>query len=102
MAANKAIVAIARRLLVAVWHVFTERATDRRADPDRIASKLMIWSWKLNDVQRGGLTPRQFVRYGLMRLKIDQEITRIKHLNNRPLASVKEVLERLPDLNLNI
>jgi hypothetical protein len=67
-----------------------------------IASKLMIWSWKLNDVQRGGLTSRQFVRYGLMRFKIGQEITRIRRLNNRPIASVEEVLERLPDLNLNI
>jgi transposase len=102
MSTNKAIVAIARRLLVAVWHVLTERATDRRADPDMVASKLMIWSWKLNDIQRGGLTSRQFVRFGLMRLKIGQEITRIKHLNNRPIASVEEVLERLPDLNLHI
>lgn len=102
MSGNKAIVAIARRLLVAVWHVLTERATDRRADPDMIASKLMLWSWKLNDVQRGGLNSRQFVRYGLMRLKIGQEITRIKRLNNRSIASEEEVLGRLPELNLNI
>ena len=102
MSANKAIVAIARRLLVAVWHVLTERAADRRADPDMIASKLMIWSWKLNQVQRGGLTSAQFVRYGLMRLKIGQEIACIKRQRNRPIASVEEVLERLPGLNLNI
>lgn len=102
MAASKAIVAIARRLLVVVWHVLTERAADRRADPDMVAFKLMVWSWKLNDLQRGGLTSRQFVRYGLMRLKIGQEISRIKRLNNRPIASVEEVLERLPELNLNI
>lgn len=102
MSANKAIVAIARRLLVAVWHVLTERAADRRADPDMIASKLMIWSWKLNQVQRGGLTSAQFVRYGLMRLKIGQEIACIKRQGNRPIASVEEVLERLPGLNLNI
>ncbi|MFZ1043858.1 MAG: IS110 family transposase [Anaerolineales bacterium] len=102
MAANKAIVAIARRLLVAVWHVLTERAADRRADPDMVASKLMIWSWKLNEVQRGGLTSPQFVRYGLMRLKIGQEIARVKHQKNRPIASVEEVLERLPEFNLNI
>ena len=102
MATNKAIVAIARRLLVAVWHVLTERAADRRADPDMVASKLMIWSWKLNDVQRGGLTSRQFVRYGLMRLKIGQEIAHVKRQGNRPIASVEEVLDRLPELNLNI
>ena len=102
MSANKAIVAIARRLLVAVWHVLTERAADRRADPDMIASKLMIWSWKLNQVQRGDLTSAQFVRYGLMRLKIGQEIACIKRQGNRPIAYVEEVLERLPGLNLNI
>jgi transposase len=102
MATNKAIVAIARRLLVAVWHVLSERSADRRADPDMVASKLMIWSWKLNDVQRGGLTSRQFVRYGLMRLKIGQEIAHVKRQGNRPIASVEEVLERLPELNLNI
>jgi len=102
MSANKAIVAIARRLLVAAWHVLTERAADRRANPDMVASKLMIWSWKLNDVQRGGLTSRQFVRYGLMRLKIGQEIDCIKRQENRPIASVEEVLGRLPELNLNI
>jgi hypothetical protein len=102
MPTNKAIVAIARRLLVATWHVLTERTIDRRADPDMIASKLMIWSWKLNDAQRGGLTSRQFVRYGLMRLKIGQEIDRIKRKGNRPIASVEEVLERLPELNLSI
>jgi transposase len=102
MSANKAIVAIARRLLGAVWHVLTERAVDRRADPDMVASKLMIWSWKLNDVQRGGLTSGQFVRYGLMRLKIGQEIAHVKRHGNRPIASVEEVLERLPELNLNI
>jgi transposase len=102
MPVNKAIVAIARRLLVAVWHVLTERAADRRAEPDMVAAKLMLWSWKLNEVQRGGLTPSQFVRYGLMRLKIGQEISRIKRIGNRPIASVEEVLGRLPELNLKI
>ncbi len=102
MLAGQAIVAIARRLLVVVWHVLTERAADRKADPDMVAYKLMVWSWKLNDAQRGGLTSRQFVRYGLMRLKIGQEIAHIKRLKNRPIASVEEVLGRLPELNLKI
>jgi hypothetical protein len=87
---------------VVVWHVLTERVADRRANPDMVAYKLMMWSWKLDDIQRGGLTSRQFVRYGLMRLKIGQEISRIKRMGNRPIASVEEVLERLPELNLNI
>jgi transposase len=102
MIAGKAIVAIARRLLVVIWHVLTERVADRKADPDMVAFKLMVWSWKLTDVQRGGLTSRQFVRYGLMRLKIGEEIAHIKRLKNRPIASVEEVLGRLPELNLSI
>lgn len=102
MQPGKAIVAIARRLLVAVWHVLTERVADRKADPDMVAFKLMIWSWKLNDVQRGGLTARQFVRYGLMRLKIGEEISRVKRAGNRPIASVEEVLGRLPELNMKL
>lgn len=76
-----------------------ERAEDRRVDPDMVAFNLMVWSWKLSEVQRGGLTSRQVVRYGLMRLKIGQEISRIKRMGNRPIASVEEVLGRLPELN---
>lgn len=79
-----------------------ERAEDRRVDPDMVAFNLMVWSWKLSEVQRGGLTSRQVVRYGLMRLKIGQEISRIKRMGNRPIASVEEVLGRLPELNLRI
>lgn len=98
----KAIVAIARKLLVVVWHVLTERVADRKAVPDMIAFKLMVWAWRLNDVQRGGLTARQFIRYGLMRLKIGQEIERIHRGGNRPIASVEEVLGRLPELGLSL
>lgn len=102
MLPGKAIVAIARRLLVAVWYVLTERVADRKADPDMVAFKLMVWSWKLNDVQRGGLTARQFVRYCLMRLRIGKEIAHVKRAGNRPIASVEEVLERLPELNMKL
>ncbi|MBN2005632.1 MAG: IS110 family transposase [Anaerolineae bacterium] len=37
---NKAIVAIARKLLVAIWHVLTERCADRFAEPELLARKL--------------------------------------------------------------
>ncbi len=64
---NQAVVAIARHLLVAVWHVLTERAADKHADPQLVATKMMRWSWSLTDEQRGGLTSRQFIRYHLLR-----------------------------------
>jgi transposase len=41
---NQAIVAIARKLLVAVWHVLSERAADVHAEPQMVAFKLMVWS----------------------------------------------------------
>jgi len=37
----------------------------------------MIWAWKLTGEQRGGLTSRQFVRYGLLRLRLGDDLTHI-------------------------
>ena len=95
---NKAVVAIARRLLVAIWHVLTERAADQHAQPEMVATKLMRWSWQLTDEQRGGLTTRQFVRYHLMRLKLGEDLTHFRYGNMpRRIASVEEVLALKPD-----
>jgi len=89
---NKAIVAIARKLLVVVWHVLTAREADRRADPDMVAFKLMLWSWKLGKEQRGGLTTPQFVRAGLMRLEMGEDLDHIVRGGTvRPIASVEEL-----------
>ena len=95
---NKAIVAIARRLLVVIWHVMTERLADRKAVPDMVAFKLMVWSWKLNDLQRGGLTSRQFIRYQLMQLKLGETLTHVKRTHPKPIASVEEILALKPEL----
>jgi len=98
MKSNKAIVAIAHRLLVVIWHVMTERVADRKANPEMVALKLMTWSWKLNDLQRGGLTTRQFVRYQLMQLKIGDEVTHVRRTHQRSIASVEEILALKPEL----
>ena len=44
---NKAIVAIARKLLVAVWHVLTKGCADRFADPEQVARKLLQHAYRL-------------------------------------------------------
>jgi hypothetical protein len=98
MKSNKAIVAIARRLLVVIWHVMTERVADRKAVPDMVAFKLMVWSWKLNDLQRGGLTSRQFIRYQLMQLKLGETLTHVKRTHPKSIASVEEILALKPEL----
>ena len=69
----------------------TERVADRKADPDMVAFKLMTWSWKLNNLQRGGLTARQFVRYCPMQLQLGENLTHVRRVGERPIASVEEV-----------
>jgi len=72
---------------------------DHHADPVLAAGKLMRWSWPLTEEQRGGLTSRQFVRYGLLRLRLGRDLTRFTYGGMpRGLASVEEMLARFPDL----
>jgi len=75
---NKAIVAIARKLLVAVWHVLTKDAPDRFAEPVSVARKLMSFAHTLGKVNRpAGQTAAQYVRYHLDRLGLGAELTEI-------------------------
>lgn len=96
---KKAIVALARKLLVVIWHVLHGQSVDQRADAERVAFKLMVWSWKLTDEQRGGLTSRQFIRAHLMRLGIGNDLSHItRGGTKRAVASVEEVLALRPEL----
>ena len=75
---NKAIVAIARKLLVAVWHVLTEDCADRFADPERVARKLLHHAYRLGRAYRPqGQTAAQYVRQQLDRLSLGAELTAI-------------------------
>jgi transposase len=95
----KALVAIARKLLIVVWHVLLAKSADRRADAEQVAFKLMVWAWKLSDEQRGGLSSRQFIRMHLIRLGLGEELTHItRGGTRRPLATIEEVLALRPDL----
>jgi transposase len=98
MPTTKAIVAIARKLLVALWQVLTRHLADEHAEVKLVATKLMRWSWQLTDEQRGGLTSRQFIRYHLMRLQLGDNLTHIRYGNMpRRIASVEEVLALNPE-----
>ena len=96
---SKAIVAIARHLLIAVFHVLTERAADKNAIPEMVACKLMVWSWKLSDQERSGLSSRQFIRYHLMRLKLGHDLPYLVtgKGTKRAIASPDEVLALKPE-----
>ena len=96
---TKAIVALARKMLVVIWHVLTEQAADSHANADLVAFKFMVWSWKLTDAQRGGLTTRQFVRYQLLRLKLGDHLTHVVRGGARHLiAPANEVRALKPEL----
>jgi len=73
----KAIVAIARKLLVVVWHVLAEQVADREAQPERVAGKFLDWSWKLGRANRAGLTTAAFIRRELERLQLGDEVTAV-------------------------
>jgi len=88
--------------LVVIWHVLTERAADHHADPDMVDFKLMTWSWKLTDEQRGGLTTRQFVRYQLLRLGLGHDLTHVIRGGGKYLiAPPDEVLKLKPELHVS-
>lgn len=82
---NKAIVAIARKLLVAVWHVLTEDCADRFADAEFIARKLLQHAYRLGrDHRPEGQSPAQYVRQQLDRLELGADLTTIRW-GNRPI-----------------
>ena len=89
----KAIVAIARKLLVVVWHVLAKQVADREAAPEKVAGKFLEWSWKLGRVNRAGLTSGAFIRRELRRLRLGENVTAITRGKRRfpiPLAEDAE------------
>ena len=99
---NQAIVVIARKLLVAVWHVLMKEKTDIHASEEDLAYKLLVLSWDLDESARLGLTYKQFAKYALMKLGVETDITRFVRKNvPRRIASKEEVLERMAELGLN-
>ena len=67
---NEAIVAVARRMLVSVWHILTKREPYRHFDAETIAYKMLIWSQRMDEKALKGMTRQQFAKYGLLRLGV--------------------------------
>lgn len=75
---NKAIVAIARKLLVTVWHVLSNQATDRFAQPEIVARKLMQFTYQIGKNNRpADQSVAQFVRHHLDRLQLGADLHEI-------------------------
>jgi transposase len=98
---NQAIVVIARKLLIAMWHVLSKGETDMHASEEELAYKMLVLSWSLNEEVRMGLTYKQFAKYALMKLGVETDITRfVRRDVPRRLAARDEVLVRMTELGL--
>ena len=65
---NKAITAIARKILVVIWHVLTKRQADRFADAQAVARSLLTWCSLHHLANSQGLRRIDFVQQRLDKL----------------------------------
>lgn len=83
---NKAIVAIARKLLVAAWYILAQHKTDRFAQPEAIAQKFLKFAYQLGKENRPkGQSAAGFVRQRLDVLALGQELTQIAWGSKKPI-----------------
>jgi hypothetical protein len=72
---HKAIVAIARKLLVAVWHVLSKQVADRFAEPTRVAQTFLSIAYRVGGQRLpDGLRPLAFTRQQLDRLQLGADL----------------------------
>jgi transposase len=75
---SKTVVAVARKLLVAVWYVLTNEQADKFADPTQVACSLFLLAHKVHISNLPeGQSALQFTRNQLDRLGIGQEVMTI-------------------------
>jgi transposase len=82
---NKAIVAIARKLLIAVWYVLQGK-TDKYAEPETIAQKMLKFAYQVGKENRPKRqTAAQFARVRLDALGLGRELTSIPWGSKKPI-----------------
>jgi len=82
---NKAIVAIARKLLITVWHVLARKVADRFAEPEKVSKKMLHFAYEVGKENRDGKTAAQFARERLDVLDMGQELTSIPWGAKKPI-----------------
>jgi transposase len=83
---NKAIVAIARKLLIAVWFVWQGK-TDKYTEPESVAQKMLKFAYAVGKANRPkGQTAAQFARVRLDALGLGRELTSIPWGSKKPIA----------------
>jgi transposase len=75
---SKAVVAVARKLLVAVWHVLTKGEKDKHAEPQRVAQSLLRFVYRTGVRHLPqGMTALQYTRQQLDRLEMGHDLTHL-------------------------
>ena len=83
---NKAIVAIARKLLITVWHVLARKVADRFAESEKVSEKMLRFAYEVGKENRPGRqTAAQFARERLDALGMGQELTSIPWGSKKPI-----------------
>jgi len=75
----KATVALARKLLVLIWHVLTRQEADRQADPSGVARRMLRWGTNYGLATRHGLSRAAFVRDKLDRVGVGQDLRELTY-----------------------
>jgi transposase len=63
---QKAITILARKILVVIWHVLTQRAIDRHADPAQVERAFLKWATDHRLATSQGVSRTQFVQNALV------------------------------------
>ena len=78
MGRSKAVVAVARKLLVAVWHILTKEEVDRHADEQSVAASFFKLAYELRVKNLpDGQSAKEYTRSQLDRLGIGRNLTTI-------------------------
>jgi transposase len=76
---NKALIAVARKLLIAVWHILTKNEADRFAVPEKVAATIFAHAYRVGIKNLPeGMSAREYTRHCLDRMGIGRNLTRIK------------------------
>ena len=97
---NKAIVAIARKLLIAVWFVLQGK-TDKYAEPQAVAQKMLKFAYAVGKANRPkGQTAAQFARIRMDALGLGKNLTSIPWGLKKPIPLPPSKLKERSDVQI--
>lgn len=76
---GKAIVAVARKLLVVIYHVLAKREADQQAEAEQVARKIMRWGYLIRARGRQELSGPTFTRLQLDWLGLAHKLTTFQY-----------------------